>query len=106
MKASRGDLYIPDVNVVTPVRGTKFAPLHLAKVDEELPPPNQASWREAVAGMTLQDIARQIIDYDLTHKDKAVHIQHGARYGALRPDGQLVLVRAFGGTDWVCNSRT
>ena len=52
---------------------------------------------KALVYKTRPEIIEAIKAYDDAHPgDKWVRLEVGGRYGALRPDGQLLLITAFG----------
>ena len=107
-KANKGDLYVPDLDHFAPVRGTRLAPLKLKEHPEKsspgdpLFPSDQGTMRKVLDYTTRREIADAIAAYDQAHPvfaDKVVRLEAGQRFGALRPDGTLVLISVFGTGD-------
>ena len=107
-KANKGDLYVPDLDHLAPVRGVSFAPLRLKEHPEKsspsdpLFPSDQGTMRKVLDYRTRREIADAIAAYDQAHPlttDKVVRLEVGQRYGVLRPDGTLALMAVIGTGD-------
>ena len=98
--AKGGDLFAPDLDHLVAIRGTKLAPLPVRKLPDWPPPQDQRTMRQALAGLTRAGIVAAIQAYHSAHTNNPwVRLEEGGRYGALRPNGELLLITAFGSGD-------
>jgi hypothetical protein len=96
-KTEHGDLYVPQPDVIEPIRGTVMAPLQLSGAVESWREGDRSLMRELFADAACEQITEEIMAYAKSHPETKQHrLRHFEYFGILCPDGRVFVLGAYG----------
>ena len=94
----RGDLYVPEPDVIQPIHGTLLAPLAV----QSSPTGDKSVLLEAIAKTSCEELIKEIVDYAMQPRGEqrgGLQVKAGDAFGLINASGRLFVMGAFGPPD-------